>query len=230
MGVLGGVYTNIHRRTIRSPQNPLDRSTIVSIFPIDLDENKCTIEPPNYKVPRGSFDKPSLLVVGSASWWRELDDEQPLLEIPVSSIQVADSVVKDYCNGILMCDMDTRMPGLFFVPGEFDLNAIKTKYKMLLEAADRKQKEWFRALINLADVAWNRTQGNPLSVSDLQRMAAEEMNVKGKPWMANYSMEVTLSNCPACGTLVNTKYPMCSNCKAVINEEAFKALGLKFAQ
>src|SRR5690606_5117854 len=113
------------RRTIRGPVNPMDKSTIVSIYPKEIDETKCTITPGRFIIPPGSYVRPSTLVVGPSSWWREIDEEQPLLEIPVSSIQLADSVLKDYCNGILGCNMADAMPGLFYVPGEYDAKGIQ---------------------------------------------------------------------------------------------------------
>src|SRR5258708_3066693 len=96
----------------------------------------------HYKLRFITYENPSLLVVGSSSWWKELDLDQPLLEITNSSIQIADSIVKDYCNGILACDMDSRMPGLFFLMGDVKLPIIKDKYKDKLEAARAKQKNW----------------------------------------------------------------------------------------
>ena len=108
-----------NRRTIRAPVNPLDKSTVVSILPKPISERKATIQPGTFELPPGSFDKPSILVVGPSSWWREVDEGQPLLEIPVASVIIADSIVKDYCNGLLACDMGDRMPGLFYLPGIF---------------------------------------------------------------------------------------------------------------
>ena len=115
----------MHRRTIRAPVNPMDKSTIVSILPKFISERKATIQPGTFEITPGSFEKPALLVVGPSSWWREIDENQPLLEIPVSSIQVADSVVKDYCNGLLACNMSDMMPGLFYLPGEYNLDKLK---------------------------------------------------------------------------------------------------------
>ena len=109
----------VNRRTIRAPVNPMDKSTVVSILPKQIYERKITIQPGVFEIKPGTFENPAILVVGPSSWWREVDIEQPLLEIPVSSIQVADSIVTDYCNGLLACNMDTLMPGLFYLPGEF---------------------------------------------------------------------------------------------------------------
>src|SRR6266576_4523463 len=90
-----------NRKLIRAMKNPMDKCTIVSIFPKVIDEVKYTIEPGRFHIEPGTFEKPSILVVGSSSWWREIDVEQPMLEIPNSSIQIAESVIKDYCNGLL---------------------------------------------------------------------------------------------------------------------------------
>ena len=71
----GGFGAN--RRTIRSPINPMDKSTIVSIYPREIDEVKHTIEPGRFHINAGSRDKPSSLVVGTSVWWKDIDPEQP---------------------------------------------------------------------------------------------------------------------------------------------------------
>jgi hypothetical protein len=111
------LQSELKRRAIRAPVNPLDKSTVVSIFPKYILEKKCTIQPGVFEIQPGTYDAPAILVVGSSSWWKEVDDNQPLLEIPHSSIQIADSIVRDYCNGIVGCDMGNNMPGLFYVMG-----------------------------------------------------------------------------------------------------------------
>jgi hypothetical protein len=116
MGILSLIDT---RRTIRAESNPLDKSTVVSIYPRELVERKPTIQPGIFTIPAGSIEKPTLVVVGPSSWWRDIDIEQPLLEIVNGSVQVANSIVVDYCNGLLGCNMRDTMPGLFWVPGEF---------------------------------------------------------------------------------------------------------------
>src|ERR1700682_3034442 len=80
------------RRLIRTSKNPLDKCTIVSIFPKAIDEVKHTIEPGKFHIAAGTFEEPAILVVGSSSWWKDIDVDQPMLEIPVSSIQIADSI------------------------------------------------------------------------------------------------------------------------------------------
>src|SRR5260221_14409158 len=140
MEFTGSLLNN--RRLIRSTKNPMDKCTIVSIFPKDIDETKHTIEPGKFHIKAGTYENPSILVVGSSSWWKDIDVDQPMLEIPVSSIQIADSVIKDYCNGMLGCNMGDCMPGLFFILGESNVMEIKMKYKKKIEETNEKQNNW----------------------------------------------------------------------------------------
>lgn len=231
MGIVGTfpLLSDIKRRTIRAPVNPLDKSTIVSIYPKHIVEKKCTLQPGIFEIRPGTYDKPATLVVGPSSWWKEIDDNQPLLEIAHSSIVVAESVVKDYCNGILACDMGENMPGLFFVPGEWAAAEIKAKYAKQLEEANRKQRNWFTSLVRMADALWSRSAGNPLAISDDMKMAARELNLVNKEWLKD-SQTMELVRCQACGHLKNPLYPICSNCKAITDKEKAKELGLVFAQ
>lgn len=201
------------RRTIRQPINPIDKATVVSIYPRQVEERKCTIEPGLFIVPAGSMDKPGVLVVGPSSWWREIDEEQPLLEIPVGSIQIAESVVRDWANGIFGCNMGDSMPGWFYVAGAHTPEEIKEKYKNELNIANNKQRKWYDTLVNLADGLWARSQGNPLAISEDMRMAARELGVSDtKDWMKNFRA-VNMVRCKACGSLKSPDYPICSQCR-----------------
>lgn len=231
MGSIGAFpgHNDFRRRTLRAPVNPMDKSTVVSIFPKEIDELKHTIEPGRFIIPPGSYDKPSIIVVGSSSWWREIDEEQPLLEIPVSSIQVADSIVKDYCNGVLGCNMGDIMPGIFFVPGEQTILTIKKSFQNQLDKYKKYQENWYSALIKLADSLWARSNGNPLTISDEMRLAARELGLATKDWMKDFQM-VDMTRCKACGELMNPLFPVCKSCKAINDPTRAKELGLTFAQ
>ena len=223
------VNANARRRVVRAPVNPLDKSTIVSIFPKPIKESKPTIQPGVFEIKAGSFEKPELLIVGTSSWWREIDDDQPLLEIPISSVQIADSFVKDYCNGILACNMGDTMPGIFYVPGALDLLTIRRDYSPLLTKAQATQKKWFAELVKMGDSLWSRTNGNPLAIDDTMRLGTEYLGLKDKPWMRDFAT-LELKNCPACGFLRNSNFPICSNCHVVIDAKAFAELNINFAK
>jgi len=217
------------RRTIRAPVNPLDQSTVVSIYPKHIVERKITIQPGVFEIMPGSLKNPSLLIVGPSSWWREVSETEPLLEITNSSIQVADSIVRDYCNGLFACDMATRMPGLFFLPGIWTVEKLKNEHPKLLVAALEKQKAFFLELVKMADVLWTRTQGNPLAISEDAKMAARELNIENKEWLGDIRTS-ELVRCVACGSLRNSQFPICPTCKAVADPELAKKLNIAFAQ
>lgn len=221
--------SNLNRRTIRAEINPMDKSTIVSIYPREIKENnKWTIQPNKFEIPAGTYEKPALLVVGSSSWWRDVDPDQPLLEIPQSSITVADSIVRDYCNGLVGCDMAERMPGLFFIPGEIDLRKLLGEYKPLLDKAKTKQRNWYETLVKIADIYWAQYNGNPISISEDMRIAAKDLGFD-REWVRNVQA-IEMIRCVACGNMRNPAYPICMHCRTVVDKSAYDKLGLKPAE
>lgn len=212
------------KRTVRSTPNPLDKCTIVSIYPKDIKEHKPTIQPGFFHIPKGSIENPSVLVVGPSSWWREIDEFQPLLEITHSSIQVAQSLINDYTVGMLGIKPNAK-PGLFFTPGAFSSNEIKLKFKKELDSAAIRQQLFYENLVKMGDIGWARSNGNPLTISDDMRMAAIELNMKGKDWMTDFQ-HLEMVRCVACGHMRNPLFPMCGNCKTIIDKEAAKKLGI----
>lgn len=212
VGAFPGIK-ELRRRTQRAPVNVYDKATVVSIYPRQVEERKCTIEPGIFVVPAGSMDKPGCLVVGPSSWWREVDEEQPLLEIPVSSILIAESVVRDWANGLFACNMGDSMPGWFYVPGEHTSETIKANFKTELERANTKQRKWYQNLTQAADSLWARSQGNPLCITQDMRDAARELNLTGtKDWMKDFTM-INMVRCKACGSLKNPEFPICATCR-----------------
>lgn len=228
VGAFPGIQ-NPNRRTVRSPDNPLDKCTIFSIYPKEIEEIKPTIQPGKFVIPAGSYEKPTSLVVGSSSWWKELEEDQPLLEIPVSSIQIADSVVRDYCNGVLGCNMADMMPGLFFVPGELSVTALFTTHKDLRDRARAKQINWFTLLVKMADTLWARSNGNPLAISDDMRLAAQELGLRAKEWLQDFQAQEMIK-CVGCGSMRNPLFPICPSCHNIIDVELYKKLNIQKAE
>jgi hypothetical protein len=220
---------NPNRRTIRAPINPLDKSTIVSLLPKAISERKATITPGLFEISPGSVENPSILVVGPSSWWREVDENQPLLEIPVSSIQIADAVVRDYANGLLACNMADQMPGLFYVPGDYTVERLRKDHANLISKYAAAQKKWFLELVRIADILWSRSNGNPLSISDDARLACRQLNITNKPWLGDIQT-AELVRCVACGNLRNQQFPVCPVCKAIADPVKAKELNIQFAQ
>ena len=217
------------------PKNPSDRSTVVSIIPKVITETKATIFPSTYVVPKAPIDGFALLVVGSASWFMANQNEKlPPIEVQVNSWQLAESICLDYNSGILECNMNDRMPGLFCIPGEWDQKSILKftdrrtgrVFDQMLADARWKQKNWFMALINQSDGDWAQSGGNPRVISDDARMAADILKLD-KPWMQN-TKAFEMTDCPYCGELINPKFPVCKHCNRVVNAEAAANLDKMF--
>lgn len=216
------------QQALRGPVNPLDKSTVFSIYPEPVNYYSPTVQPGRFEIAPGTYEHPATLVVGPSSWWREIDPDQPPLEIGCSSIQMADSIVNDWCSGILGCDMAENKPGLFYLPGNITVEALKKEHKAILDAADRRQKNWFQNLVKLADSLWARTNGNPLVISDQMRLAARSLNITSKDWVSS-NAQVELISCVACGSFIKSSVIVCPTCKVVVKPEEFKKLNLAFA-
>jgi len=227
MGGYGNAFSIRNKRTIRGPVNPMDKCTIFSIYGKTIEERKPTIQPGYFVIPAGSYEAPSRLVVGSSSWWREVNLDEPLLEIPHGSVQIAESVVRDYVIGLLARANDAQ-PGLFWVPGEMTVKQLKAEHPHILEKAKIMQDKWYEALVKLADIGWSRTNGNPLSINDDMRMAANALRLTQKEWMQDFKMMETVA-CIACGQARNPKFPICPNCKTVVDKELYNKSGLMAA-
>lgn len=205
------------KQVVLRPVNEYDITSIISIYPRNVDVVMHTIFPGTFHIPKGTKQVPTIVVIGQSSYFLDTqpDTTMPIIEVPNSSKQVADSIINDYCAGLLEAS-PMQMPGLFCVPGKVNVAEVLSTHKELLERAEVRQNAWFHKLINEADVMWVRSQGNPNAISDLARMAAEETNNKSKPWMQN-TVAQTLINCTMCGALRNPAYPVCPNCKHVID-------------
>lgn len=212
---------------IKGAVNPLDKATIVSIFPFPIIEIKYTIQPSRFEIPSGSYEKPGVLVVGSSSWFRKIEDSNQVIEIPHFAVQVAESIIKDYCIGLLECELNISSPGLFFIPGEFTFIEVLKGHKDKLDFANRIQRRWYEKLVISADAFWSVSNGNPRSISDLMRTAAKELKLD-KPWLKDFST-MQLIPCKACGNMNRDNIIVCPNCKLVLRPEEFKKLQMEFA-
>ncbi len=214
-----------NKRIIRSEPNEFDKATIVSIYPRDIREKKETIFPGMFHIPAGTVEKPSVVVIGPSSWFRDMGEEMPSIEIPNNAVQVANSVVTDYCNGLIEYDREAG-PGLFFIPGAWTLKEIKEKYKSAFDGSIKRQALWFKRLVDLADKGWAETNGSPRAINELMKMAANEIGVKDRDWMRT-SIVAEMIKCVACGNLRNPSFPICGTCNRVIDVELAKQRGIE---
>lgn len=224
-GVIGSLAGFNHsRQTIRATPNPLDKATIVSIYPKSIREIKETISPGIFEISAGSFENPALLVVGSSSWWRDIGEGMPTVEIPNGAIYIADSFINDWIGG-LPGVTDNSKPGLFFIPGDIKLDRVKEEYGNALKDCNVRQRNWFNNLLTEADKEWAKTNGNPKAISDLMKMAARELSKEDRPWMSS-SVDIKKVPCVACGNLRNPSFPICPSCNRVVDVVLAGKLGI----
>lgn len=231
-----GVQTG--RRVLRPlPRNPADKCTIVSVFPKEIIETKPTIFPGVFTIPAAEFDSFTLLVVNGSSYYRPSTIEKmPPTEIQVNSAQLAEAIVNDYLSATWLSSKGVRSPGIFWIPGEWNNVTIHTyvhsdgrKFSQLLEQARALQKLWFAEVMNFADEAWARTNGNPKAIMEDAKIAARLLGVETtKPWMQN-TVATQLEHCPSCGEMINMAFPVCKHCHAIVNADKAKEMNLTFA-
>lgn len=226
----GAVLT--HNRVIRRPVNPYDRATIISIFPKDVKETKPTLFPSEFLIKAGTESEPSFTEISPASWFRETDENMPAVEIQVNAATLAESIVNDFALSFIKAVIGVAQPGLFWIPGKHTPKNISNysdenglTYSNLLGRAITLQRAWYVAMVQMADVDWSRTNGNPLSVSEWSKIAAKALGMAEKPWVKDF-LAVSLYPCPACGTMGNPEFPKCGNCGYIINQAKAKELGL----
>lgn len=215
-----------HRRTVRMYDSEFDRSTIVSMYPLEVMEIKHTIEPGRFYIPPASPAHPKLLIVTGSSWWRDIAPDEPMLEVPQPSHMVAHAIVNDHNRAMFGFEADKAHPALFWLPGVVTLEELDKKFKAEKDKNIERQRAWFNNLIKEADKLWARTNGNPAAVPTIAKVAANEMGQK-RAWMESFSPEEVIK-CPACGVLVNPAFPICANCKTVINKKKAEELKLEF--
>lgn len=204
----------LNRRTVRGPVNPMDKSTIVSIFPKVVRVEKITLIPGRWEIPAGSAENPTIFVIGPSSWFKELEPHEPLLEIPQGSNVIAESIVNDYCNGIFGCDMGSSKPGIFWVPGEHNIESIRKNHSLLLQQAVAGQAGYYRTMLRAADQLWAVANGNPLVINEEMRMAAKYLGQEDKDWMKDHT-NVGMTRCFACGSMKNPQYAVCATCNII---------------
>lgn len=220
---MASAFELLNRRTVRGPVNPLDKTTVVSVYPKEIRQRFDTVDPPEYFVPGGTPENPGLLVVGSGSTWQDIDPDRPLIEVPLSSPVIAEAIVRDSCNTLYGADPG-QAPGLFFILGDVKLPTVLKDYKAEIAKAVAKQNNWYNFLIRIADSLWARSNGNPLAISDDMRFAANQLNKMDKDWLKDFQA-VEKVRCAACGSFKDPKYPICAFCKYG-DADAVKKLGL----
>lgn len=200
-----------------------DFATIVSLFPLEINEQKPGLNPGRYTIPAAKKGDFEILVIGSAKFPVYMDEHRGSLKVPLTADEVAKSIVDDFVPTHLGYGAGAGA-GLFWVPGKFTKEQIKGQFKDKLAEAEIIQNKWFGELVKIADDSWGSLHRHQ-AISDLQRIAAERLGME-REWMIKLDAGNTMF-CPACGKEVLRIAAICS-CGCILDEA--KAKNLKFVK
>lgn len=195
------------------------KATVVSLYPIDIREEKSGLIPNRFFIPKSVNMEPSVCIVSECRHYVYIDVDRGQMEVRDPAIQVAESIVRDFINSTICVDEECS-PGLLAVPGVYTGIEFKLKFAKEYESLKAKQLRWYRELIKMADNDWQQTHRHN-SISQLQRLAAGFLNYKSE-WVS-VSTNVPHYNCPVCTSVIPQAAIVCPNCHQVLNKEALAA-------
>lgn len=199
------------------------KATIVSLYPIGIDERIAFIYPSRYIIPASDGSMPSLLIVSDPFYYFESSADRPPVKQYKPAANFANNFVSDFINSSILTAPDAR-PALFFVEGEKSVDDILNKYAQIVAKELKLQRKWFETLVKKADDDWQQHRTHK-AIPEIMRIAATQLGLaKSKDWAMILS---EYTPCPGCGNKVSASQAVCSNCKAIINNEAYSKL--KFA-
>ena len=198
----------------------LDKSTVISIFPLIIKEEKPGVFPGRFTIAPCNGE-PSLLVVGQSVHHIDVGEDRPQLEMPIASAEMARSIVEDFIAAQIAVTENAK-PGLTWFRGEVTPLELKTKQAPLIASLKATQRAWYLELVKMADDDWQRYHKHTV-ISDIERMAARDLGYVDKAWLIVPEQLMT-SSCPACGTAIVPTVVVCPNCRCIIDAKRYKEL------
>ena len=202
----------------------MDSATLVSIVPCSIREQK-PILPSEFFLEAGSYEKPSILLVGKGlndiyvgEGRGQAGPERSVIRVPVEADVIAAAIVVDWMEAQYGVVLPDAKPGFFWVPGHVTVASLAKE----LDQAQAHQVLWFKNLVRLADDDWNKFRQHK-TISDIQRYACNALKLE-RPWLLDNEIVQALSECPSCFEKVHPKAIVCSHCQLVLDEERHKAM------
>jgi hypothetical protein len=203
-----------------------DVSTIVSIMPIRLSEDKPLI-PTHYEIPavKDTESDVATLIVRRGSFKVYIDETRPALIIPEPADIVAAAICRDFKVSSSHFEPETAEPGLFWIRGGYTNEEVLEvkETKAPLAKARRLQNEWFKRLVATADDDWARYKMRKM-ISDLQRLACKCLSIE-RPWDIDFEIgkAVRLINCKFCRAEVHPEAIICMHCRGILDMARYKS-------
>jgi len=194
------------------------KATVVSMFPMEICEPKPGLYPGYFVIPAAPIGELSTLVIGDSVYYQETKNEQmTTVRVPYST--VAESIVNDFMQGHIGRIVEVAEPALFWVPGPHDPASLYKHFRPTIEEKERRQLNWFRELVMIADDVWSRTRRHT-SVSELQRHAARRLSIS-RPWLLKTDSD---DLCKFCKAEVPFGAVICPNCRQIIDIAGYEKL------
>lgn len=191
-----------------------DQSTIISIYPCEINEFKPGLYPGRFQLsPCINEDVPQFLTIGLSISLVPIPDRPPL-PVETGSWRIAQAIVKDFFDSQLEHDIENNAhPGIGCLPGKVDLKEYLDKHKTFHEKLKRQQNAWAVRLVKANDNDWNRYKNHktirPLGIYFAKKLG---FTADQKPWLADMETLVEQPKCPMCRNNVDPKAIVCTNC------------------
>jgi hypothetical protein len=199
------------------------QATIISVVPFPIKETKPGIYPGIFEIPAAKTERPEILLIGESIYHVEVDEGRRHLTVKCPPNDVARSVVDDYLISNLAYKEGYAGPGIFWVPQAYSMHEVINELEEEINEARRVQKNWFIALVRMADDDWEKSRQHK-TISDTQRYAAKSLGYK-RDWIVEpKELERSLVNCRACQTTISPEAVVCPQCGCVMNIEAWEKL------
>jgi hypothetical protein len=202
-----------------------DFITIVSVFPLAIDERKPGLLPGLFHINPAKEDDFEILHVGDSYYWIHFtEEEREPLKVLTPAKEVAKSVINDFLHNIPGYDEATNsMPGLFAVSGKVEKDYIKKACADELKAARTRQFNWYKVLVAQGDDSYVRANRQHRAVSSLQRIACKALGLE-RDWLVEVNTEIGPKYCIACKSKVHAEAIVCPNCSCILDEAKYKLI------
>jgi len=208
------------------PPKSNDISTVVSILPYPLHEQKPGLVPGVFEIPYTEPGDFTLFAVERCIHSVYLDENRPRLIVPDPSDVVARSIVLDHKTAMICYEHGVAEPGLAWVWGEYLNNqdgkrAFVAAHANILKEINARQMEWYKRLLQMADDDWAQYRRHKF-ITSLQRTAATVLGQTNRDWMLEHKIEEALSKCKFCFTQVHPEACICHSCHGIIDEVRYR--------
>lgn len=185
----------------------MSKSTVVSLCPYEINAFKPGLNPENYKIAEANPGEIKLLVVEDTFYFRQIPMQVEQIRIPVSSNEVARSIVQDHLQSLIYASPESR-PALFWVEGAKTVAEIRKECADQIKEEMDKQLTWFQTLVGKADDDWQKYRSLN-TITKTQRKAAVALGVK-RDWLT--TDVASTKECIACFSRIDKRATVCPVC------------------